>query len=103
MSAREAKNTERASGEARRKALAAVPIFAELSGRQLQRLVRSAVVYEYGPGEVMVKEGAAGQTLFVLLEGRAKVTRGGRTIRRLGPGDFFGEVAVMDGRPRTAS
>ena len=47
--------------------------------------------------------GTPGQTLFVLLEGGARVVRGSRTLRRLGPGDFFGEVAVMDGRPRSAS
>jgi len=103
MTARRARRAERASAEERRRALAAVPLFAELSGRQLQRLAGAAVAYRYEPGEVMVKEGAPGETLFVLLEGSAKVTKGGRTIRRLGASDFFGEVAVMDGRPRSAS
>jgi CRP-like cAMP-binding protein len=103
MTARRARKAERASAEERRRALAAVPLFAELSGRQLQRLARAAVAYRYEPGEVMVKEGAPGETLFVLLEGSAKVTKGGRAIRRLASGDFFGEVAVMDGRPRSAS
>jgi CRP/FNR family transcriptional regulator, cyclic AMP receptor protein len=103
MTARRARRAERASAEERRRALAAVPLFAELSRRQLQHLAGAAVAYRYEPGEVMVKEGAPGETLFVLLEGSAKVVKGGRTIRRLGPSDFFGEVAVMDGRPRSAS
>ena len=55
------------------------------------------------PGAALVKEGSQGHTLFVILEGTAKVVRRGRTIRRLGAREVFGDVAVLDHRPRTAS
>jgi CRP/FNR family transcriptional regulator, cyclic AMP receptor protein len=83
-------------------AVGRVPLFASLSKRQLRRLGRDALVYEFQPGDDLVKEGAAGETMFVILDGNARVVRRGRPLRKLGPGDFFGEVAVIDRRPRTA-
>jgi CRP-like cAMP-binding protein len=83
-------------------AVGRVPLFGSLSKRQLRRLARDALVYEFQPGDALVKEGAAGETMFVILEGEARVSRRGRSLRRLGPGDFFGDVAVLDRRPRTA-
>src|SRR5438067_1909785 len=83
-------------------AVGRVPLFGSLSRRQLRRLARDALVYEFQPNEPLVKEGAAGETMFVILEGTARVSRRGRSPRRLGEGDFFGEVAVLDRRPRSA-
>jgi CRP/FNR family transcriptional regulator, cyclic AMP receptor protein len=80
-----------------------VPLFGGLTKRQLRRLARGTAVYEYEPGAALVKEGSQGHTLFVILEGNAKVVRRGRTIRRLGAREVFGEVAVLDHRPRSAS
>jgi CRP/FNR family transcriptional regulator, cyclic AMP receptor protein len=54
-------------------------------------------------GQVLVREGASGGSLFVILSGSVAVTRGGRRIGRLGEGDLLGEVAMLDGGPRTAS
>ncbi|TMK97272.1 MAG: cyclic nucleotide-binding domain-containing protein [Actinobacteria bacterium] len=54
--------------------------------------------YEYDQGDVIVKDGTLGHTLFVLTDGKARVQKGNRT-----PGEFFGEIAVLDRRPRTAS
>ena len=59
--------------------------------------------YRYTPGAELIGQGSAGETLFVLLEGRAKVVKNGRTRRRVGPGDFVGEISVLNDRPRTAS
>ena len=84
------------------KVLAAVPLFASLSKRQLRVLAR-APVYEYAPEDRLVREGSPGETLFVILEGTARVSRGGRTVRRLGPGEFFGDVSVFDRRVRSAT
>ena len=83
-------------------AVGRVPLFGSLSKRQLRRMARDALVYEFQPGDALVKEGAAGETMFIILEGNARVSRRGRSLRRLGPGDFFGDVAVLDRRPRTA-
>ena len=57
----------------------------------------------FDPGQEIVREGSLGETLFVVMEGRAKVTRNGRRVGEVLPGDFFGELSTIDGGPRTAS
>ena len=84
-------------------ALAGVPLFAGFSKRHLQRLAGATDEIRFTPGEHIVEEGNLGETLFVLLEGQVKVVRDGKLRTRLVPGDFFGEVSVLDGGPRTAS
>jgi CRP/FNR family transcriptional regulator, cyclic AMP receptor protein len=54
-------------------------------------------------GQVLVREGATGGSLFLILSGDVAITRGGRRIAELGEGTVFGEAAMLDGRPRTAS
>ncbi len=83
--------------------LARVPLFAGSSKRQLRGILDWTKEYSYKPGATIVREGARGQELFVLLDGTASLTRKGRTITRLTPGDFFGEMAVIDGGPRSAT
>jgi CRP/FNR family transcriptional regulator, cyclic AMP receptor protein len=83
--------------------LASVPLFENLSPRQLRKLARSTQEDRYDAGDVIVREGGKTQTLFVVLEGTAKVVRNGRTVSRRSPGEFFGEISMIDGRPRTAS
>jgi CRP/FNR family cyclic AMP-dependent transcriptional regulator len=84
-------------------ALAGVPLFTGFSKRHLRHLADATDEVVFRPGEAIVTEGALGETLFVILEGQAKVVRGGKVQTRLVPGDFFGEVSVLDGGPRTAS
>ena len=60
-------------------------------------------IVRYREGTPVVKEGASGSVFFVILEGKAKVMRKGRTVGRLRRGDFFGEMSLLDGEPRTAS
>jgi CRP-like cAMP-binding protein len=88
--------------EARLQTLARVPILAGLSRRQLRRLVGRTSEHDYREGAAIVRQGTRGETVLVLLEGAARVVRGGRTVAMLWPGDFFGEIAVLDRRPRTA-
>jgi len=83
--------------------LAQVPLFAGLSRRHLKRLAEHADVVTFRDRETIVESGQPGGTFYVMLEGQAKVERGGRTLGRLGPGDFFGEISLLDGGPRTAS
>jgi CRP-like cAMP-binding protein len=83
--------------------LAGVPLFAGSSKRQLRGVLDWTKEYRYEPGATIVHEGAKGDELFILLEGRAAVSRSGKTLTRLTAGDFFGEMAVIDGRPRTAT
>ena len=83
--------------------LAHVPLFAHLSKRQLRGVLEQTSEYEYDQGDVIVKDGTLGHTLFVLIDGKARVVKSNRTVARLSPGEFFGEIAVLDRRPRTAS
>ena len=71
-------------------ALSGVPLFADLPKRHLQRLAREADELAFAPGEQIVREGSLGETVFVVMEGRAKVTRNGRRVGEVVPGDFFG-------------
>ncbi len=84
-------------------ALAAVPLFSDLSRRELRELLAVSEEYEYPEGATVAKEGARGDAFFVILEGQARVVRRGRTVDTLWPGDFFGEISLLDGGPRTAS
>lgn len=84
-------------------ALQGVPLFSGLPRRQIQRIAKEADEQTFGPGETIVQEGLLGETLFVVLEGTGKVTRGRRKVGEVLPGDFFGELSVIDGGPRSAS
>ena len=84
-------------------ALSVVPLFASLSKKHLERLARETDRQTYAPGVKIVEEGLLGETLFVVLEGRGKITRGGKKVGEVLPGDFFGELSALDGGPRTAS
>ncbi len=83
--------------------LAEVPLFAGLSGRQLRNLAKSAAEDHYDAGATIVLEGGRSDSMFVVVEGTANVVRDGETISRRGPGEFFGEIAMIDGRPRAAT
>lgn len=80
-----------------------VPLFARLSDRQLSRVSRHVDEVAVEPGKVLARQGGTGRELLVIVEGTARVERDGRRIRRLGPGDYFGEMALIDGQPRSAS
>ena len=84
-------------------ALAQVPLFSHLSRGELRRLLAMTEEYEYPEGAVMTAEGDPGEAFFVLLEGQAAVIRRGKTVAQLWPGDFFGEISLLDGGPRTAT
>jgi len=84
-------------------ALARAPLFAEVPKRHLRALAKLAKEQTYRTGQRIVREGIAGSALFVLLEGPARVERGGRRLATLGPEEFFGEISLLDGGPRSAS
>ncbi|MGZ5291194.1 MAG: cyclic nucleotide-binding domain-containing protein [Actinomycetota bacterium] len=86
-----------------RDALAQVPLFAALAPRYLRRLADLTAEQRYMEGARVVRAGDIGDTFYVILEGQAKVVSpAGRVVNRLRPGDFFGEISLLDGGPRTA-
>jgi CRP/FNR family cyclic AMP-dependent transcriptional regulator len=84
-------------------ALANVPLFAGCSRRELQTIASVVRDISHAAGTVIAREGEPGIGLFVIVEGTADVSIGGRKKASLGPGDFFGEIALLDGGPRTAT
>jgi CRP/FNR family transcriptional regulator len=83
--------------------LARAPLFEGLSKAHLRKLAEASAFRRVRAGQELVKEGVTGSVFYVILSGTAKVTKGGRTLKRLGPNDFFGEMAVLTKAPRSAS
>ena len=83
-------------------ALEEVPLFEGLSKRHIRRVAKLAHVRRFAAGSTLVRAGDSGRSFFVLLDGTAKVVRSGARARRLGMGDYFGEMALLDGAPRSA-
>jgi CRP-like cAMP-binding protein len=77
-------------------------LLAGLRDRQLKRLAHFAKVREIPADSVIVTRGEKGVGFYVILDGHVQVRKGGSTLARLGPGDFFGEMALFDDRPRSA-
>ena len=78
-------------------------LFAELSDEERQRVAKWAEEVEVPVRKHLVEEGELGYEFFVIQEGRAEVRRGEEVIAELGPGDFFGEIALLEEHRRTAS
>jgi len=85
------------------KVLSVVPLFSEFSKRDLNRLAEETDVVSFPAGAPIVEEGMLGATMFVVLSGEAKVLHGSRRLNTIRPGEFFGEVAILDGAARSAS
>lgn len=83
--------------------LAEVPLFSALTDKQLRQIDRVVERYDAKVAEVLVREGEFGHELYVLLDGEAEVSRGGQLVATLRPGQWFGELAVLDGERRNAT
>jgi CRP-like cAMP-binding protein len=80
-----------------------VPLFAECDEKQLAFIATQVDELDFEAGRDLCREGASGGEFFIILSGTAEVGRQGRHLRELGPGDFFGEIALLDGGARTAT
>jgi CRP-like cAMP-binding protein len=83
--------------------LARVPLFSDCTKQELQRLARRTTDITIDPGQAIIKEGRTGFEFFVVVDGKAEVTRKGKNVGQVGPGDFFGELALLDNAPRNAT
>jgi CRP-like cAMP-binding protein len=82
--------------------LAGIPLFASVGKRKLRKVAEEAQFAEYAPGESVVLTGAPGDSFYVILGGEANVV-GKPGAGTLGTGDYFGELALLDGGPRSAT
>ena len=83
--------------------IAAVPLFADCSRRELRELAETADEVVVPAGYDLTKEGAVGREFVIIVDGAAEVIRRGRKINTLGSGDFLGEIALISRGPRTAT
>jgi CRP/FNR family transcriptional regulator, cyclic AMP receptor protein len=80
-----------------------VPLFSGLDPRELETIARTVHERTFKAGDTVAEQGQGGVGFFVIREGEAKVDVGGDEVRRLGPGDYFGEIALISEGPRTAT
>jgi len=79
------------------------PFFAGCSKKELAQVAQIADELDFRAGKTLIKEGSSGREFFVLIDGTAEVRRKGRKIDTAGPGDFFGEMALLSDQPRNAT
>ena len=83
--------------------LSKCPLFAGLSERDLAAVSKLADEVTVRPGKVITKEGASGHEFFVILDGKVDISKAGKRVNSMGPGDFFGELALLAKVPRMAT
>jgi CRP/FNR family transcriptional regulator, cyclic AMP receptor protein len=82
--------------------ISACPLFRGLDAQGLAAIAAAGVEVEFPAERVIARQGEIGTGLFVVAEGRVRVVRDGSLVTHLGPGEFFGELSVLDGGPRVA-
>jgi serine/threonine protein phosphatase PrpC len=87
----------------KRDVIAKTPLFARLSDRELLRVMQAVQVRSCKDGEIVIREGDKGDELFIVLEGQVRVSRGDQTLTHFGPGEHFGEMALIRSVPRSAT
>lgn len=83
--------------------LANVELFSKCSKGELKTVARHAETVRLEAGVPLTRQGDDGDAFYVILDGHATVANGGEVVNELGPGDYFGELALLDGRARTAT
>ncbi len=84
-------------------ALKKAPLFEGLSRKELEDLARLADDLEVPAGKVLTRQGDTGREFFVLMDGQVEVVRDGEVLNTSGPGDFIGEISILEDMPRTAT
>jgi hypothetical protein len=80
-----------------------IPIFGPMAATSIERVLAELIRFDVAAGEVLIREGEPGDRFYVVAEGRAEVVRDGVVIAERGPGEYFGEIALLRDVPRTAT
>ncbi len=80
-----------------------VPLFAHLGRRETERLSMLADELDVPDGQILTRQGASGGEFFIVLDGQVAIEKDGGRVATMNPGDFLGEIALIDGQPRTAT
>lgn len=84
-------------------ALKTIPLMAGLPHSDIEQLAKKVIEVRHNQGAEIIKEGTSGSSVFLIIEGLCEVRRGANRIRELKPGEFFGEISILDPAPRTAT
>lgn len=90
------------SHDRRMELLAEAPLLAGVDEAGIGLIAERALEVGFGAGQVIVRQGEVGTGFFLVVSGAVRVVRDGEIIATMGPGDFFGELSILDGRPRVA-
>jgi CRP-like cAMP-binding protein len=83
--------------------LARVPIFSSCTPAEIAAIAAVAQDSGFQPGQIIVTQGTPGQAFYLILAGRVEIIRDGQSLGAFGPGDFFGEMSLLDHAPRSAT
>lgn len=83
--------------------MARVPIFASCTAEEIGAIAGVAQESQFAPGQIIVTQGTPGQAFYLVLSGRVEILRDGVSLGAFGPGDFFGEMSLLDQAPRSAT
>jgi CRP/FNR family transcriptional regulator, cyclic AMP receptor protein len=84
-------------------ALRRVPLFAGMSDKDVRKVLEISKEVSHGPGETVVEQDRSAVGFHLILSGSARAEIGGHAVATMGPGDYFGEISLLDGKPRSAT
>src|SRR2546423_2980253 len=91
------------SHDSKVEALKRAPLFEGFSRKELAEMAQATEDVDFSPGKTLCREGETGEEFFVIMEGEVEVTRNGKPLATRGGGEFFGEIALIEEIPRTAT